>query len=771
MNKLLFSLLAPSRALMRRLILQTKLGLMFLIVLVSAGAMLAHMSVKLHADLAYVEDELRGAAMAEAFIDAIVGVDVGQGPGGAGIADRLQVIDRQVDAEAGWGLGGAWQPARSLLAEAPAASPSTDAERRWADYRRRGIAFSSFMMLIGDKSGLLFDPEPISYFLMDTITQSMVPWIGIIDWFRDEGAVAAATPQAIGAQRASVLSQVDRFEDIAAQVKIRHEAMQRAGLAPPPELDAALIASRGLSEVVRAAFRETGTGPDAGALRVAIAKAETTMLAYGRWTRTALVQALEGRQSRLLVERRYVLAGFLAGLLAIAYLLGGFQTSFVGTLKFLRAGVDRTAIGDLTTSLHIRGNDDMAAIGRQLEGMNERLSAMVADIRSNAVMVSKAGQSLASGMAELAQGAEQQAASLEQTNASVRDLSAAVQQTATSAEAVREQASNVARIAESGGGAMQAAVGTIDGIQQGSRKIAEIVGLIDGIAFQTNILALNAAVEAARAGEQGRGFAVVAGEVRALAQRSASAAAEIKTLIADSTQRVGVGVDQVRGLSRQLAEIVEANRQLAEDTRTISESARDQSLGLSQITQAMEHLDRITQSTAAEVEAANHASQALRVRADHLNRALGAFKLRQGTAEEALKLVERAQTVAEAGSPRGLERITANAGQDLRDRDMYVFVFDRQGIYRAFAGTPERVGVALSSLRGLDAAKLVRDAFDEAGAGGGWVDYEIAHPVTGQIQYKTSYVTALGPDLVIGCGVYRAPDPVEPALQARRTQA
>jgi len=285
--------------------------------------------------------------------------------------------------------------------------------------------------------------------------------------------------------------------------------------------------------------------------------------------------------------------------------------------------------------------------------------------------------------------------------------------------------------------------------------MGEIIGVIDGIAFQTNILALNAAVEAARAGESGRGFAVVASEVRTLAQRSATSAREIRALIARSGEQVGVGVTRIEAVTGNLRTVVKGIHEVAAGLSGITEASTEQSTALSEIAQAVKGLDNITQRNGAMVDQALQATVGLRDRASHLSEAVAAIKLRRGTADEAYALVQRGiALIKQVGMAAAAARFHDPHG-GFRDRDLYVFVFDRRGVYQVFGSTPASVGKRVHDIRGLDGDHVVREGFAAAERGGGWIDYEVVNPVNDVVEAKTSYILPLAEDTLIGCGVFK----------------
>ncbi len=287
----------------------------------------------------------------------------------------------------------------------------------------------------------------------------------------------------------------------------------------------------------------------------------------------------------------------------------------------------RVASGDLSFALHVHSGDETGQLLQALKDMQTQLSTVVADVRSNAEGVATASSEIAAGNLNLSQRTEQQAAALQQTAATMDELSATVRNNADNARQANQLASGASSVAARGGEVVNQVVDTMRAINQSSKKISDIIAVIDGIAFQTNILALNAAVEAARAGEQGRGFAVVAGEVRSLAQRSAEAAKEIKTLITNSVEQVEQGSTLVGQAGMTMAEIVRAITRVNDIVAEISEASSEQSTGVSQVCQAVSQMDHATQQNAALVEESAAAAEGLKGQAQQMVHAVSVFKL------------------------------------------------------------------------------------------------------------------------------------------------
>ena len=288
----------------------------------------------------------------------------------------------------------------------------------------------------------------------------------------------------------------------------------------------------------------------------------------------------------------------------------------------------RVAQGDLSSDIVVRSQDETGQLMAALRDMNTALVGIVGEVRGGTDTIATASAQIAVGTMDLSSRTEQQASSLEETASSMEELTAAVKQNADNALAARSLASAASSVAVKGGAVVSEVVQTMGSINDSSRKIADIIGVIDGIAFQTNILALNAAVEAARAGEQGRGFAVVATEVRNLAQRSASAAKEIKGLIDDSVEKVGAGSKLVDQAGATMQEVVDSVQRLSAIIGEITDASEEQRLGIEQVNEAISQMDQVTQQNAALVEEAAAAANAMQDQAAQLSHAVQVFHLK-----------------------------------------------------------------------------------------------------------------------------------------------
>ena len=384
-----------------------------------------------------------------------------------------------------------------------------------------------------------------------------------------------------------------------------------------------------------------------------------------------------------------------ARLMTVLFILGGaavaigawcaifITRSITVPLSGALAVAQKVAAGELTARVVVEGKDETSALQQALKDMNESLVQTVSDVRNGTDTITVASREIASGNADLSARTETQASSLEETASSMEELTSTVKQNADNARQANQLAVSASSVAEQGGKVVAQVVDTMGSIKDSSRKIVDIIGVIDGIAFQTNILALNAAVEAARAGEQGRGFAVVATEVRNLAQRSAGAAKEIKGLIGDSVDKVDAGSRLVDEAGQTMGLIVTSIRQVADIMGEITAATQEQSHGIEEVNQAIAQMDQMTQQNAALVEEAAAAAESMQDQAQKLADAVSIFKLGSEAvapaaaapasvraavpARPALKVAEgmaRQAKAAQAARPAPAKKLAAAGGDD-----------------------------------------------------------------------------------------------------------
>ncbi|ADP16084.1 methyl-accepting chemotaxis protein II 4 [Achromobacter xylosoxidans A8] len=327
-----------------------------------------------------------------------------------------------------------------------------------------------------------------------------------------------------------------------------------------------------------------------------------------------------------------VAVGVAVGLAVLLMILARIVFGRLVVRPLVEAGqhFDKIAAGDLTSRVEVRSHNEIGQLFAALKRMQESLTRTVSVVRRGVDEITVGSREISAGNTDLSSRTEEQAASLEETAASMEELASTVKQNADNARQANQLAASASDVAERGGSAVSEVVSTMQGISASSRKISEIVSVIDGIAFQTNILALNAAVEAARAGEQGKGFAVVAGEVRSLAQRSAQAAKEIKGLIEDSVTKVGAGSQQVERAGATMQEIVASVKRVTDIMGEISAASEEQSSGIDQVNRAVSQMDEVTQQNAALVEEAAAAAGSLQEQAQRLAEAVAVFKINAG---------------------------------------------------------------------------------------------------------------------------------------------
>ena len=357
----------------------------------------------------------------------------------------------------------------------------------------------------------------------------------------------------------------------------------------------------------------------------------------------------------------WVLIGVLIAVLVVIVAVWlNIKQTLISPLNRLIDNIRHIASGDLVKRIEVQGTNEMGELADSLRHMQGELVRTVGDVRNGANAIYSGASEIAMGNNDLSSRTEQQAASLEETAASMEQLTATVKQNAENARQASHLALSASETAQKGGKVVDNVVQTMRDIAGSSQKIADIISVIDGIAFQTNILALNAAVEAARAGEQGRGFAVVAGEVRNLAQRSAQAAREIKSLIEDSVGRVEVGSTLVESAGETMGEIVNAVTRVTDIMGEIASASDEQSRGIDQVGLAVAEMDRVTQQNASLVEESAAAAAALEEQASRLTQAVAVFRIQQ----EQMKAREFAAAKAVSAPAMARKTVTADAGDN-----------------------------------------------------------------------------------------------------------
>jgi methyl-accepting chemotaxis protein len=394
------------------------------------------------------------------------------------------------------------------------------------------------------------------------------------------------------------------------------------------------------------ALKDGGTADQAAIEREADAGMNPALTAY----ETAAADLAEHEKQRFDAARanvedvatsgRVLLAGVgVAAVLLGAALAWWLSRSITGPLRRAVAVANAVAQGDLTTRIDVASRDETGELMIALQTMNANLNGLVTRVRSGADTIATAAVEVATGNHDLSARTEQQAGALEESASSMEELTSTVRQNAENARQGNQMAASASSVAVRGGEVVAQVVATMGAIDASSKKIVDIIGVIDGIAFQTNILALNAAVEAARAGEQGRGFAVVANEVRTLAQRSAGAAKEIKELIGNSVEKVAAGSRLVGEAGTTIEEVVASVRRVSDIMAEISAASGEQSAGIEQVGAAIQQMDLVTQQNAALVEEAAAATESMQDQARSLAEAVSVFKLDQAATSASRALV------------------------------------------------------------------------------------------------------------------------------------
>ena len=548
------------------------------------------------------------------------------------------------------------------LHPAVAARALTPAES-FARHTKLAQATQGVVYEVADHFGLMLDPDRLGYNLVVISAVELPELAEALGRMRGRGNAILAAAAVTVDERAHVVSMFDRVEEKSATVV---ETVERIFDASPPvksRLDAhARLAADAVAQAEALVRKEIIESPritypaaDYVARMTRAIDAQFTLVGeiHRELASTLGDRIAELERGRLIALGSVALFAALAGLFAFVISRG-----IVRRLRESVAVAESIARGELDCTIAVRGRDEIADLTAAIAKSQQRLREVIGTIRESSEAVSIASQQIASGNADLSQRTEEQASSLEQTASSMEQLTATVRQNAENAKQANQLASSASDVAERGGSVVGEVVLTMNAISAASSKIADIIGVIDGIAFQTNILALNAAVEAARAGEQGRGFAVVATEVRSLAQRSAEAAKEIKGLIGDSVDKVRAGGELVAQAGRTMDEVVASVKRVTDLMAEITAASIEQSAGIDQVNTAITQMDQVTQQNAALVEEAAAAAESMQDQAKNLVSTVAVFKV-AGAGSLAPAVIRRAAKAAQPANAGSAERTPA----------------------------------------------------------------------------------------------------------------
>lgn len=611
----------PLLALMRRLPLPAKLSTLAACAIVPLLALAAIWLTQQQAQLQQAENELAGAHAASALLDVAVWTQTHRGQTNMVLSgnealraklpatrERLQAAlaaaDALLTAHPQWPLTTqAWPVVREAVGAIAAGRHSDERAQAFAQHTAQVQALRHLLQLASEQSHMLLDPESGTYYLAEVLSTRVLPTTETTGLLRGQGAGLLTRGEATDEELLQLHGRMGLLEDQLSGIANQLAAMTRAGHAPLDDVLApAAAAGKQFLTQARAAFAHQPPIGQADAYFDLGTRAITALVKLQQHAGQTLISELQARTEALARTRNLSLAGTSACLLLLFYVAFLFNRSTVDVLQEVERAAQAVADGDLTHRLQVDGSDELARMARRIETMRQGLVDLVLQIRDHAQAVSGSGDRLNDDSVALASRSSEQAASVEQCAATLHQVAHTVRHNGEQVDRAGQLFVQVQGTVANGSARMQAAVDTVSSIETTSRQVADIVTMIDGLAFQTNLLALNAAVEAARAGESGRGFAVVAAEVRNLAQRSAGAAAEIRSLIGASVDQVSTGAAQIREVGQSLTALVSQVSEVDHALAEVRNATQEQITAVDQIAEAVRIIGDTTQCNAQSAE-------------------------------------------------------------------------------------------------------------------------------------------------------------------------
>lgn len=616
---------------------------------------------------------------------------------------------------------------------------------------------------IGESSTLLLDPETESFYLMLVLVDRYMPMLETFSQMRAHTMFMLNDGVTTSGDEKALRDQVQALRSQTSDIALLLGALERAGSPSLTGWTATQALLESVSSEMALALGGQAPREASRALMDRGAQAVNSAVTLHDSLRERLDAQLKYRlDSQKQVVVIYMVVTMLT-FVGMSYLIMAMESALTGSVKAMSHVIDDIGHGDLTNTREVLGRDELAHVGMGLNHMTVKLSRIVSSIRSNAVLVAMSAKRLGEGALALATRTERQSSSIKQATDSVRHVQRVLEQGVSTAQQLSDQVAHVSNLAEQRSAFMPGAVATMSHIEEGSQRMREIVGMIEDIAFQTNMLALNAAVEAARAGEAGTGFAVVAGEVRQLAGRCAHAVAEISELIEQSTQQVSDGVRHMSDITHTLADLTEGVKGVAQGVSLLSANAGHQHEILEQVSQTLSGLEDIAAENREAVNIAHQATDRLLERAASLSKSVQGMRLTQGSADEAQALMNRAADLLTAQGLAAATPLLNDPDGDYQDRDLFVFGINRQGIQLFNSHTPEDAGHPMPMLTSSDGYLLTEALWRAVDTDKEWVEYESCHPDTLEMMPKMACVHRVNDDLLVCSVLYRDPSTVSKA--------